>query len=132
MSFIRTSLLLTALSFTVLADQHQDDEAGLFFMRVEWWPDGFDLPAFRNEFETVAADLQIQWQLKVMSEVPRVAIFVQGRRFVGQCPYVWRVHAPACAAWLRASRRTCRFPPGPNNTLPIGGSGSRLGRKSCL
>jgi len=46
MSFTRTSLLLTALSFTALADQHQDDEAGLFFMRVEWWLDGFDLPAF--------------------------------------------------------------------------------------
>jgi formyltetrahydrofolate deformylase len=58
------------------ADQHQDDEAGLFFMRVEWWLDGFDLHAFRAEFEAVAADLQMQWQLKVMSDVPRVAIFV--------------------------------------------------------
>ena len=58
------------------ADQHQDDEAGLFFMRVEWWLDGFDLRAFRAEFESVAADLQMQWQLKVMSEVPRVAVFV--------------------------------------------------------
>src|ERR1017187_3265674 len=58
------------------ADQHQDDEAGLFFMRVEWWLDGFDLRAFRAEFESVAADLQMQWQLKVMSEVPRVALFV--------------------------------------------------------
>jgi len=58
------------------ADQHQDDEAGLFFMRVEWWLDGFDLHAFRAEFEKVAADLQMQWQLKVMSDVPRVALFV--------------------------------------------------------
>jgi len=58
------------------ADQHQDDEAGLFFMRVEWWLDGFDLHAFRAEFEQVAADLQMQWQLKVMSDVPRVALFV--------------------------------------------------------
>ena len=58
------------------ADQHQDDEAGLFFMRVEWWLDGFDLRAFRAEFEAVAAGLQMQWQLKVMSEVPRVAVFV--------------------------------------------------------
>jgi formyltetrahydrofolate deformylase len=45
-------------------------------MRVEWWLDGFDLRAFRAEFEAVAADLQMQWQLKVMSEVPRVAVFV--------------------------------------------------------
>jgi len=58
------------------ADQHQDDEAGLFFMRVEWWLDGFDLHTFRTEFEKVAADLQMQWQLKVMSDVPRVALFV--------------------------------------------------------
>ena len=76
------------------ADQHQDDEAGLFLMRVEWWLDGFDLLAFRSEFETVAADLQMQWQLQVTSDVPRVAIFVQGRCIVGQCPYVWRVHDP--------------------------------------
>ena len=29
------------------ADQHQDHEAGLFFMRVEWALDGFDLNAFK-------------------------------------------------------------------------------------
>jgi formyltetrahydrofolate deformylase len=58
------------------ADQHQDDEAGLFFMRVEWVLDGFDLSAFRAEFEITAAELRMEWQLKVMSEVPRVAVFV--------------------------------------------------------
>jgi len=58
------------------ADQHQDDEAGLFFMRVEWMLDGFDLSAFRTEFEVMAAELHMQWQLKVMSEIPRVAVFV--------------------------------------------------------
>jgi formyltetrahydrofolate deformylase len=58
------------------ADQHQDHEAGLFFMRVEWTLDGFDLPAFRAEFERTAAELHMRWQLKSMSEVPRVAIFV--------------------------------------------------------
>src|SRR5208283_4663451 len=58
------------------ADQHQDHEAGLFFMRVEWALEGFDLGAFRTEFQTMAAELQMQWQLKSMSDVPRVAIFV--------------------------------------------------------
>jgi formyltetrahydrofolate deformylase len=58
------------------ADQHQDHEAGLFFMRVEWGLEGFDLSAFRAEFQAKAAELEMQWQLKVMSEVPRVAIFV--------------------------------------------------------
>ena len=58
------------------ADQHQDHEAGLFFMRVEWALDGFDLSAFRAEFQTTAAELRMQWHLKLMSNVPRVAIFV--------------------------------------------------------
>jgi formyltetrahydrofolate deformylase len=58
------------------ADQHQDDEAGLFFMRVEFMLDDFDLRAFRAEFERTAAEFQMQWQLKAMSEVPRVAVFV--------------------------------------------------------
>jgi len=58
------------------ADQHQDHEAGLFFMRVEWTIEGFDLNAFREGFESTAAELQMQWRLNLMSEVPRVAIFV--------------------------------------------------------
>jgi formyltetrahydrofolate deformylase len=58
------------------ADQHQDHEAGLFFMRVEWALEGFDLGAFRAEFQKTAAELQMRWQLKRMSDVPRVAIFV--------------------------------------------------------
>ncbi len=58
------------------ADQHQDHEAGLFFMRVEWMLESFDLPAFLAEFETMAGELQMNWQLHRMPDVPRVAIFV--------------------------------------------------------
>src|SRR5208283_611604 len=58
------------------ADQHQDHDASLFFMRVEWALEGFDLDAFRAEFQATAAELQMHWQLKLMAEVPRVAIFV--------------------------------------------------------
>jgi len=58
------------------ADQHQDAEAGLFFMRMEWMLDGFDLDAFRREFQALAGELHMQFQLRLMSEVPRVAIFV--------------------------------------------------------
>ena len=58
------------------ADQHQDHEAGLFFMRVEWALDGFDLASFRSEFETVASDLQMRWRIEVRSCRPRVALFV--------------------------------------------------------
>ena len=45
-------------------------------MRVEWSLEGFDLPAFRREFEALAAELHMNWQLRSMSETPRVAIFV--------------------------------------------------------
>mgnify|MGYP003340567918 CR=1 FL=1 len=58
------------------ADQHQDRDAGLFFMRVEWVLDGFDLAAFQSEFEAMAAELHMTWQLKRMADVPRVALFV--------------------------------------------------------
>jgi formyltetrahydrofolate deformylase len=58
------------------ADQHQDREAGLFFMRVEWTLDGFDLMAFRSEFSNTAAELQMHWQLHTTSVPPKVAIFV--------------------------------------------------------
>ncbi len=58
------------------ADQHQDHEAGLFFMRVEWVLDGFDLDAFRNAFRPVAAGLNMRWRLELMSQALRVAVFV--------------------------------------------------------
>ena len=58
------------------ADQHQDHEAGLFFMRVEWSLESFDLPAFRAEFQNTGRELQMRWQLKSMSKVPRMAVFV--------------------------------------------------------
>jgi formyltetrahydrofolate deformylase len=58
------------------ADQHQDHEAGLFFMRVEWTLEGFDLAAFRQAFEATAAELKMEWRLNLMAERPRVALFV--------------------------------------------------------
>ena len=58
------------------ADQHQDPDAGLFFMRVEWYLEGFDLEAFRSAFATIAAALQMDWRLELSSSVARVAILV--------------------------------------------------------
>ena len=58
------------------ADQHQDHEAGLFFMRVEWGLDGFDLKPFDDEFRSIAAELQMRWRLELMSSCTRVALFV--------------------------------------------------------
>ncbi|HEY1217751.1 MAG TPA: formyltetrahydrofolate deformylase [Bryobacteraceae bacterium] len=58
------------------ADQHQDHEAGLFFMRVEWALEGFALDRFREEFAPIADGLSMRWRLALMAERPRVAIFV--------------------------------------------------------
>jgi formyltetrahydrofolate deformylase len=58
------------------ADQHQDHEAGLFFMRVEWGLSGFDLENFSLEFKPVAESLAMNWRLELSSAQPRVAIFV--------------------------------------------------------
>lgn len=70
------SLLYRCGANIVHADQHQDHEAGLFFMRVEFALDGFDLPAFEMEFQQTAEELHMNWRLKSMRNVPRVAIFV--------------------------------------------------------
>src|SRR6185312_3339512 len=58
------------------ADQHQDHEAGLFFMRVEWALDEFDLDRFQAEFQAMAAGMQMRSRVDLMSERPRVALFV--------------------------------------------------------
>lgn len=58
------------------ADQHQDHEVGLFFMRIEWPLAEFDMEHFRREFQTLATDLEMRWKLISMAEQPRTALFV--------------------------------------------------------
>jgi formyltetrahydrofolate deformylase len=61
------------------ADQHQDNEHGLFFMRVEWSLEGvaLDGAAFAAAFEhEVAQPHAMQWRLEDSRRVPRVALFV--------------------------------------------------------
>jgi formyltetrahydrofolate deformylase len=73
----RVSSLLYARGANIIhADQHQDHEAGLFFMRVEWAIEEFDIQAFRAEFQVLAAELEMNWRLETSSDTPRVAIFV--------------------------------------------------------
>src|SRR5580704_8053235 len=73
----RVSGLLYECGANILhADQHQDHEAGLFFMRVEWALDGFDIAAFRAAFEPLAAELSMTWRLETSESQPRVAILV--------------------------------------------------------
>ena len=58
------------------ADQHQDPQAGLFFMRVEWALDHFDLDRFRAAVQPVAEGLQMRWRIETMARPARIAIFV--------------------------------------------------------
>jgi formyltetrahydrofolate deformylase len=60
------------------ADQHQDNNLGLFFMRVEWDLQDFALDdaAFRVEFQKLADSFQMQWRLAYSGARPAVAIFV--------------------------------------------------------
>lgn len=72
------------------ADQHQDHELGLFFMRIEWTQGGSDsastevaetspvrnsVTPFARAFAALAEELQMRWQLHRSRRRPRVAIF---------------------------------------------------------
>ncbi|HEY1160408.1 MAG TPA: formyltetrahydrofolate deformylase [Terracidiphilus sp.] len=86
----RVSGLLYERGANILhADQHQDHELGLFFMRVEWALGGpadgspcppdqqeaFDLEGFRAAFAPLAAELGMRWQLTSGARPLRVALF---------------------------------------------------------
>ena len=60
------------------ADQHQDNSAGQFFMRVEWDLADFALPLarFRETFAPIAEGLAMDWRLALSSVRPNVAIMV--------------------------------------------------------
>jgi formyltetrahydrofolate deformylase len=60
------------------ADQHQDNDLGLFFMRIEWDLDGFALDdaTFRQEFQPLAESFEMRWTLAYSAVRPAVAIFV--------------------------------------------------------
>ncbi|MCW5964915.1 MAG: formyltetrahydrofolate deformylase [Bryobacterales bacterium] len=61
------------------ADQHQDNEIGLFFMRVEWSLEGVELTgdAFSEAFaREVAEPYGMQWRVEFSTRRPRMGIFV--------------------------------------------------------
>jgi formyltetrahydrofolate deformylase len=60
------------------ADEHADEESGLFLMRVEFDPKDFDidLADFGKHFAPVAENFQMQWRLAQSSQRPRMIIFV--------------------------------------------------------
>lgn len=73
------SSFLYAHSANILhADQHQDNDLRLFFMRIEWDLEGFALDdaAFRREFQPLVASFEMRWRLAYSAARPAVAIFV--------------------------------------------------------
>ena len=90
------------------ADQHQDHELGLFFMRVEWAlgpADGslssaaekFDLAAFEAEFAPLARELKMNWKLTSGERRPRVALFCsQYLHCMADLLYRWRAGELEC------------------------------------
>jgi formyltetrahydrofolate deformylase len=65
------------------ADEHGDEESGLFLMRVEFDPKDFDidlgdknLVEFGKRFSPVAEKFQMSWRLALSSRRPRMVIFV--------------------------------------------------------
>jgi formyltetrahydrofolate deformylase len=60
------------------ADQHQDAELKLFFMRVEWDLVDFSLPLdeFNAAFDEIATRFAMKWRLERSARRPRLALFV--------------------------------------------------------
>ena len=105
----RVSSLLYRHGANILhADQHQDHELGLFFMRVEWGlgpADGslsagaekLDLTAFEAEFAPLARELGMRWQLTSGERRPRMALFCsQYLHCMADLLYRWRAGELEC------------------------------------
>src|SRR3974390_495493 len=60
------------------ADEHGDEESGLFLMRVEFDPKDFDIPLeeFGKYFSPVAETFAMKWRLAQSTHRPRMIIFV--------------------------------------------------------
>jgi formyltetrahydrofolate deformylase len=76
-------------------DEHVDNEAKIFFMRIEWELEGFLIPKEKiaDYFGTqIAAKFNMTWNIYFSSERPRMAIFVSK---MSHCLYdiLSRVHA---------------------------------------
>jgi len=105
----RVSSLLYRHGANILhADQHQDHELGLFFMRVEWGlgpandslssgAEKLDLTAFEAEFATLARELGMRWQLTSGERRPRMALFCsQYLHCMADLLYRWRAGELEC------------------------------------
>jgi len=62
----------------IYLDQHAEYTEGVFFMRVEWELDSFNIPAgeINKVFEPIADRFKMKWEIHFSRNVPRMAIFV--------------------------------------------------------
>jgi formyltetrahydrofolate deformylase len=110
----RVSTLLYEHGANILhADQHQDHDLGLFFMRVEFASnqgDGetsFDLERFSQAFASLAESLDMQWQLISNEARPRVALFCsQYLHCMADLLYRWHSGELACEIPIVISNHT--------------------------
>ena len=60
------------------ADQHTDQEKGVFLQRVEWDMNGFAIPReeLMNAFAPVAKQFGMTWEVRFSDYVPKIAILV--------------------------------------------------------
>jgi formyltetrahydrofolate deformylase len=63
------------------SDQHQDNELGLFFMRVEWALADFDLDrtSFQEKFSQLASQFAMSWQVEYCDKIPIIAVFASSQ-----------------------------------------------------
>jgi formyltetrahydrofolate deformylase len=81
------------------ADQHQDSDSGLFFMRVEWSLDDFDLSreVFRELFEPIATRFRMSWRVEYSQVLPRMALFVSREQHcLVDLLHRWRIEELRC------------------------------------
>jgi formyltetrahydrofolate deformylase len=118
----RVSSLLYQRGANILhADQHQDHDLGLFFMRVEWALNGsavgdelpaasaqnsskippsagpFDLEGFREAFAPLARKLGMRWKLSSGAQQPKVALLCsQYLHCMADLLYRWKTGELLC------------------------------------
>ena len=101
----RVSGLLYEQGANILhADQHQDHDLGLFFMRVEWALGStgdssaqFDMDGFKAAFAQLAAELGMRWKLSSSARRPRMALFCsQYLHCMADLLYRWRTGELEC------------------------------------
>ena len=112
----RVSGLLYEMGANILhADQHEDHDLGMFFMRVEWGLDlpsdseseisaqreggsaRFDLENFKAALAPMAAELGMRWTLTTGNRKPRVALFCsQYLHCMADLLYRWRTGELEC------------------------------------